>query len=234
MDFSDKLFNYCERGADAAFWAEPLNAVSNGAFLVVGTVALATWRRQSLENRGFFELGLIALVLVIGVGSFLFHTFATRWAAIADVAPIGVFMLAYFGYALRRFAGLSVMAVMVGIVVFVISLAYAGGIRCSGGTCLNGSIGYLPALAALLMTGGYLHRRRHPAALPMLSASGVFALSLVFRTFDRAICPYTLVMTNWHLGTHALWHLCNAIVLHLLLTATTIANKSNINQANSL
>src|SRR3978361_958141 len=49
---------------------------------------------------------LAALVLVVGLGSFLFHTLAVRWAMLADVIPIAVFINAYFFLAMRRFLGL--------------------------------------------------------------------------------------------------------------------------------
>ena len=35
MDWS-KVYSYCERGGDPGFWAEPLNAISNGAFYWLG------------------------------------------------------------------------------------------------------------------------------------------------------------------------------------------------------
>lgn len=232
MSLTSKLFNYCERGTDPAFWGEPLNAASNAAFVVASAVAFIAWRRLPASQRGTEELSLIALVLIIGIGSFLFHTFATRWAAIADVVPIGVFMLAYFGYALRRFVGWSPIAVTGGIAAFVAALAGAGRITCGGGACLNGSVGYIPAVIALGLTGGYLLQQRHPAALPLLTAAGIFAVSLVFRTLDRVACPFTLVASNWNLGTHALWHLLNAAVLYLLLSAAV--NFANINKTNHI
>ncbi len=215
-----KLFNYCERGVDPAFWAEPLNALSNAGFLVVSLAAFLNWRRQPAATRGGSELALIALVLVIGIGSFLFHTFATRWAMLADTVPIGIFMLAYFAYALRRLIGLDIWPVLAGLVLFVTALAAAGNVKCGGVACLNGSVGYLPAFAAIAGTGEYLRRARHPSAVPLLIAAGLFAISLTFRTLDRAVCPLTLMGATWHTGTHALWHALNAVVLYLLLRAT--------------
>ena len=38
MDWG-KVYNYCERGGDPGFWAEPLNAISNGAFVIAGLIA---------------------------------------------------------------------------------------------------------------------------------------------------------------------------------------------------
>src|SRR6056297_614326 len=108
MEFWNKqLFSYCERAADTAFWAEPLNALSNAAFWIAALAALTIWLRTPTTERRAIDLVLIAIVILIGTGSFLFHTYATRWAVLMDVIPITIFMLVYLGVAARRFAGWS-------------------------------------------------------------------------------------------------------------------------------
>ena len=78
MNWLEPIDNYCER-LDPSFWAEPLNALSNASFIVAGMLLLQ-WRR--LPMRSLPALALILTVLVIGVGSFLFHTFANRWLSL--------------------------------------------------------------------------------------------------------------------------------------------------------
>ena len=107
MAWTEQLFRYCERGAEAAFWAEPLNALSNAAFLLAAIAAGRELARWPTGGRRTFEALLVLLVAVIGIGSFLFHTLATRWAMYADVIPIGLFMLAYWGYTLRAYLPLD-------------------------------------------------------------------------------------------------------------------------------
>ena len=163
-----KIFAYCERGLNPAFWAEPLNAVSNAAFLIAAVLALMAWHRHGHDfsgnrNHGRTELALVLLVGVIGVGSFLFHTFATRWAAVADVAPIGIFMIAYLGYALRRFGGFGWALTLGGLVLFLAAMGVADGITCDGRPCLNGSMAYLPAFGALEHFPPDLGRYPYPA-----------------------------------------------------------------------
>lgn len=219
MTWKAEIFAYCERGRDAAFWAEPLNALSNAAFLIAAAIAFRAWAAESGDRRGVVELALVALVGIIGVGSFLFHTFATRWAAVADVAPISIFMLAYLGYALRRFIGLSWPVAVGGLGVFVALLYVAETARCDGGSCLNGSLGYVPALAALAGIGGGLLLKGHPAGRWIATGAAVFTVSLALRTIDRTICPYTILFASRPLGTHFLWHILNATLLGLLLLA---------------
>ena len=220
MDWSAKIFSYCERGLDPAFWAEPFNAISNAAFLIAAAIAFAQWTRVRTPARpAWSELVLICIVAVIGVGSFLFHTYATRWAVLADVIPITIFMLAFLGYALRRFAGVGWVITVVCVAVFFGTLNAAETIKCGGRGCLNGSLAYLPALAVLILIGAWLAWRRHPAAARLLAGAGIFAISLTFRTIDRSFCPMTAFYHRSPLGTHFLWHILNATLLWMLLRA---------------
>ena len=78
MDPAPYIDIYCER-TTGAFWAEPINALTNLAFIIAALVVWpAAWRRP---ERSLLELTVIALVGVIGVGSFLFHTLATPLSA---------------------------------------------------------------------------------------------------------------------------------------------------------
>jgi len=222
------IFNYCERGRDAAFWAEPFNALSNGAFVIAGLAALAMWAGQPKGARGAAEAAFAVLLIVIGIGSFLFHTYATPWSAMADVAPIGIFMLTYFAYALRRFLGWHWLLVVAAVGGFAWSLRFAGGVTCgpellpitaaAGRPCFNGSLGYVPALAAMAGIGLALKATGHRAANRVLAAGAVFALSLTARTLDYEVCALTRVMGAAR-GTHMIWHVLNAVTLFLLTSA---------------
>ena len=105
MNFGEDVFLYCERGTNAALLAEPINAVSNAAFLLAGLVGLqlVMWRPPEERNPDLFLLPV--LVLFIGLGSLAFHLYADQGAALADVLPISLFMLVYLGFALNRFLG---------------------------------------------------------------------------------------------------------------------------------
>lgn len=218
MALTDQIFGYCERGLDAGFLAEPLNAVSNAMFFVAAALGWRAWQQQPADERGWPELALVGLVGLIGVGSTLFHTFATRWAAIADAAPIGLFMLAYMGYVLRRFCGFGWGWVAGVLALFLASFPLAAGITCGARPCLNGSVAYVPALLALGLVTVALARIRHPAWRHLCVATALFAVSLAARSVDRALCPYTII-SGRAAGTHALWHVLNGCLLLVLLLA---------------
>lgn len=222
--WSDRIFAYCERGLDPGFWAEPLNAISNAAFMIAALAGAMLWQRHRHDYAGRarnsgMELALVVLVAVIGAGSFLFHTYATRWAVVADVVPITVFMIAYLGYVMRRFLGAGWIVSLGAVALFMLAMREADMLRCGPGPCLNGSVGYLPALAVLVVLGAWLWLRRHPAGPYILGGGALFAVSLTFRTLDRAICPQTALFAGRVLGTHFVWHMLNATLLYLLVSA---------------
>lgn len=199
---------YCER-TGPGFWAEPVNAVSNAAFLVAGFAAL---HRARKENADIWLQLLCLWAAAIGVGSFLFHTLAYRWSELADVVPIWSFIAAYVVFTLRRMFALDWR--VIGIAA-VISLAVVALVMVllpeSSGDGTNQSTQYIPAVLALAAFAAALLWSRHPGARLVIAACAVFALSLFFRSIDLAVCEALPV------GTHFLWHLLNAAMVGLLL-----------------
>lgn len=220
------LTRYCERAGDPAFWAEPLNAISNGAFVLAALAALyLIWRRPAGSHK-VMPVILSLMVIAIGIGSFLFHTTAERWAIYADTVPIGIFMVTYLGYALRQYAGLNWLFVAAGMGAFFYALRYAKTVQCrsglfaitDSGPCLNGTMQYSPALIALILIGLTLAAMRHPAWKYLLASAAIFALSMTARTVDLEACNW-VVVAGYRTGTHYLWHTFNGLMLLVLLIA---------------
>jgi hypothetical protein len=203
---------YCER-TDPSFWAEPVNALSNAAFLIAAAVAYRDWRQRGDD---IAALLLIAVTVLVGLGSFAFHTLATRGAVLLDTIPIALFIHGYLYVALRRFIGLGVALSLAIVVAFFAFTQGLTSVLPRG--LLNSSVGYLPALGAMLVVGWFVRSEAPGRAL--LRTAGVFAVSLTFRTIDLAVCD------RLPLGTHALWHVLNAAVLYLLLRALIAAGPS--------
>ncbi len=232
MNLSEKIFLYCERGQNPAFWAEPLNALTNAAFIIAAMVATWDYFAAPPERRTASAAALVLVTYVIGIGSFLFHTYATRWASFADQIPIAVFMLAYFGFLLRRYLNLHWIFVILGLAAFFVAIRYAGTIECkqagllpitarAGARCLNGTAAYLPAFIALAASALGLAIIRHPAWRLLGIASVVFLASMTFRTLDLEICELSRVGGHL-LGSHFMWHVLNALTLYLLLRASIL------------
>src|SRR6266511_2219889 len=149
---------YCERLVPG-MWAEPLNAISNAGFLLGAWTARRHARRQGIAGRD--SALLVGLMASIGVGSTLFHTFATPWALALDVLPILCFQMAFLWLYLRRVVGLGRLHSSVSVAGFLAVTLVARQFP----AVLNGSLSYAPALAAVVGLGVYHVRTQEKEAL---------------------------------------------------------------------
>jgi hypothetical protein len=209
MDLMRAIDSYCER-LDPSFWAEPLNALSNAAFLIG---ALIAWRIARADGRAgdWAVRALVGMGAVIGIGSFLFHTFATAWAAMADVIPILLFILLYIHLATVRYLALPVWA---GLGAAALFLPSSAGISWTIQTALgplNGSAGYGAVLVVILGYGtALIWSGRQGAGRGLLISGALLFVSITMRTLDNqggAVCAALPI------GTHFMWHVLNGALL---------------------
>lgn len=209
---------YCER-TDPSFWAEPVNALTNLAFILAGLL-LVLHRQPPARTLG-------ALIILIGIGSFLFHTFANRLTGFLDVLFIGVYLVTYawlwpkwVTQSGRLFSALST-ASLIGLVVAA-SLATAALASIAPDLPPGAYLGawfYLIALATLSATN---HRK---SGIWLWVTAGLFLVSITARQLDLPLCETTG-------GTHWLWHVLNALVLYASAKALLIgASQSTRNGA---
>ena len=201
MDWTRQIDAYCER-LDASYWAEPVNAVTNAAFLIA---AFVMWRR--VRGAGLpLAMALVWVLAAIGVGSYLFHTHAQTWSALAAVVPIILFILIYIYAANRHFWGLSRLWSGLGVAAFFPYAAVTVPLfQMVPG--LGSSAGYAPVPVLILAYAWALRRRAPETARGLTLGAGLLILSLGFRTADMALCPAVPV------GTHFMWHILNGIML---------------------
>src|SRR5918998_5842087 len=99
----DMMDAYCERVGPDLF-AEPLNAVSNVSFLLAAWVAWVLAERTGALSAGVRVL--IAIAASVGVGSILWHTYATSLTLILDIVPILIFITWYTWLYTRNVIGM--------------------------------------------------------------------------------------------------------------------------------
>jgi Ceramidase len=196
----DPIDAYCER-TSAAYWAEPVNAVTNAAFLIA---AYVMWRRTD----GLPLARAMCVVLaMIGLGSYLFHTHANGLTAVMDVAPILIFILLYIFAATRDFLGLSPKWTAAAVLAFFPYAALMVPVFSAVMPFLGSSAGYAPIPVLILGYAAALWRRSPATAKGMALGVGILIVSLTFRTLDDRLCDVT------PFGTHFLWHILNGLML---------------------
>lgn len=202
MNWTQQVDNYCER-LDPGFWAEPLNAATNALFIIA---ALVVWAILGGKRDPGARV-LTVILFVIGIGSFLFHTYATRWAGLADTLPILAFILVYIYLATRRFFDQGILG---GALMVALFFPFSWSVVLLVGAVtgpLNGSLGYVPVPVLILIFAAVLWGPSPLTARGLAIGAGILILSLVFRSIDDAVCGFL------PFGTHFLWHSLNALML---------------------
>lgn len=199
--------NYCER-IDASLLSEPLNLFSNAAFFVAAFLASRELAQVASEKQRPYKI-MLAFCVMVGIGSSLFHSMAVRWAELADVIPIGLFIVFYVGLFFRVVLKKTWMQV---------GLAYAGFVAASAFFSLsidplwvNHSQNYFGTLVFLIVLFFFARKAHLPNANQYVLAAFLFAVSLTARSVDMQVCD---VMP---LGTHFLWHTLNGVLLYVVM-----------------
>ncbi|NOE34844.1 MULTISPECIES: ceramidase domain-containing protein [unclassified Ruegeria] len=201
MDWIREIDGYCER-LSPEYWAEPINAITNAAFLISAWLMGRRVRNQDMP----LAMILVALLAMIGIGSYLFHTHAQAWAALADIVPILLFILVYIFAVNRDIWRMSSPFALGGTMLF---FPYAAAtvplFQLFPG--LGGSAAYAP-VPLLILIYAILLRGRDPILAKGLAIGAlILILSITFRALDLPVCGH------WPLGTHFMWHILNAIML---------------------
>lgn len=203
--FMKHIDQYCER-IDFSLLSEPVNVITNLSFILAAWLLYKQCKKTNVQDKEVFNL--ITLIAIIGIGSAAFHVFANFISMLADVIPIVFFVIYFLFVAQRNYLGVSKKTASAGLGAFFV-LAWLVG-QVPADYTFNGSISYFPCLAVLLLLGSILNYKKHSAAQSFFNASGLFIISLIFRSVDMAVC------NSFPLGTHFLWHLLNGAVLYSL------------------
>ena len=166
------------------------------------------------RKTGVYAEVLCWWVVVIGLGSLLFHTTALELTKWADIIPIVTFTFAMAIFCLRRFSRLSWWRTSVYFVLYFVSISVVTWFVPSWlSEASNGTTAYLPALAGFAFFGVVALVRGSPAGWYCIACAVILFAGFVFRAIDQDVCE------AFPLGTHFLWHFLIALMLGVILSA---------------
>ncbi len=204
---------YCERLAPG-LWAEPINALRNVAFFVAAFFAYITAGKYECLN--WKSSILIFLLFYIGVGSTLFHSFATVLTLYMDVLPILFYQLAFIGLFSSSVIMLGWRHISALYLAFITLTILCEQIPVS---VMNGSLSYAPSILFIFGFGVWHYRNSEKEPFLLLGAACLFLLSILFRSLDMIVC------SKFSLGTHFIWHMLNGCVLYCTTRSYIINDK---------
>ena len=203
---------YCER-LDASFWSEPMNAISNLSFIVVG---FFLWRLRSPRSAL-----MAALVLLIGLGSLSFHTYANRLTGLLDVFAITLYLAVFAFLIPKQWSRSSILIQLGSVLLLIVSVVLAQLLMSHLNPTLPGlpSGMYLGAWFALIIYALVTQCSKKPAARFLWLAVIIFPVSLLSGQLDIPLCKSIG-------GLHWLWHLLNGLTLYLIAYGLCLKQRS--------
>ncbi|MAH88948.1 MAG: hypothetical protein CMJ06_02745 [Pelagibacterales bacterium] len=196
----DINFFYCERN-NLELLAEPLNLFTNILFLFF---SILLYFDKTVKNKIF------AFILFgIGIGSMLYHSFATRFTALVDILFIILFI---FYYLVILYNKLYIKKNYT----YILSLIFISSCYVFGyffyESILGSSAFYFPILLHLILLLFYfIYTKKYFYFKKFIFIPIIFSISLYVRTVDLKYC------ITFSIGTHFFWHILNSIVLYLLI-----------------
>lgn len=163
-------------------WAEPLNLVSNAAF---PAAALSVWPRTKGQPAA---RALAVMLAAVGLGSALFHSFANRLTALADMLPILVFILIYLYAANRRMLGLAPLWSALAMLAFLPYAALTASFLSRLIPGLGSSAGYAAIPVRALAYAALMARKAPATARRMAAGAAPLSLSILARSIDMPLC----------------------------------------------
>lgn len=185
----DTPTEYCEQLLQTGW--EPVNTISNLAFVIAGVLALYALRNQ----KGLLKFLLPLLLALIGIGSSWWHITHTYYGGVADIFSIFIFASGVIILFLRKLlqswaAVLTSFLVLLTLTLSVEQLNY-----------LNGSVPYLILLGGFVLGSIFYARKFNDSRSLVKAAALTFGFAILFRSIDISICSAIYV------GTHFLWHI---------------------------
>ncbi len=192
---------YCEQGLINHLF-EPLNTISNLFFVVSAVLLFFYFKKKKITD--FKSKLFIGLILLIGMGSLIWHIVPMMATFFLDVIPIAMFLVVYLFFLLEKIVankkiamlvlGVYLLLVILGFIIFPTLFSSSGGIY----------------ILTLLFLGGTVIVSYFKNILfkPVSVIFVLFLVAFIVRQVDLTVCPF------FPLGTHFAWHTINAFIAY--------------------
>lgn len=204
--YSRFITQYCERAGNGLL-SEPFNLLSSLAIFVSTYFVYILLKKHSIKS--FHYWFLFILLVLVGIGSLLWHSFRNPIALALDAIPIYIFFFTFLYLLLARLtkSKLKVLVLLIGF--FAIQVLASNFFP----TFLNGTIHHVINGTFSLCLLVWLYQRFKNLNRYLLSAFLLYVLAIIFRSIDNSICSI------FPIGTHFLWHILNATAAYFAIRA---------------
>ena len=200
---------YCEQAQINNFF-EPWNTITNLAFIFSGILLFIQFRkRNQLDFKGIY---FSSLLIIIGIGSFIWHLYRNNLTLTADSIPIALFVLSYLFFYLKFITKKPRHLILLFLGFFIYTPILTMLLNSKSIYILeNGGAGYFSAISYFFVLQIYNIFHRKAIIKSSIIIGIVFLISLGFRQIDMTVCEHI------SFGTHFIWHILNALSLYFFV-----------------
>jgi hypothetical protein len=192
---------YCER-VDNSIFGEPINLLTNLTFIISACFVFRLLKEKKVQDNTYKFL--IGIILMIGVGSASWHSFRTSLAHALDFVPIFIFFLSFLFLMLEKLLKSKSQAILLTSTYFVLQLS----VSFLFPQILNGSIRHIVNIGIFILLILWIKKKYRRLNSSVYLAFGTYSVGVLFRSMDSLVC------SNFHLGTHFLWHIFTAMATY--------------------
>jgi hypothetical protein len=193
----------CERIHDGLL-NEPFNTLSGICFLIV-----FYFLRKEMQRRNLNAISLkftTSLIVIIGLGSMIFHTTARMWGALMDSIPIAIFAVTYMVMLSKHILGFGKFRTALLMLLFVaVNVVFKHYVS----RAPDGYVSIFPTLFCLVGIAVYMIFSKNPSSAAFSKAVLLSFLAIYFRVIDEQICG------AFPVGTHFVWHMIMSGVIYI-------------------
>jgi ceramidase len=200
------LPDYCERIGNG-FFGEPLNLFTNFLFILSAYLAWCILAKSSVLNKRYLRV-LVALIALVGIGSFIFHATPNEFTILLDAVPIYIFIILSLLFLLKKLTESWLYSVGLGA---LIASILVGASALLPSNFLNGSFRHVLILLTVFVILLWMLKKYGKVALGLIPVLVLYVLAITARSVDQLVCmviPF---------GTHFIWHILNAAVCYFVI-----------------
>lgn len=201
LDLYSSLPERCEQSWGLI--SEPIDTISNIAFFISAYFIYQLFKRNKAKNP-YMKI-LLTLVILMGIGSTIYHAFHNPFTLIADQLPIYIFVVysiyLFVSYVTKNKILLYLVPTLLVIFQFI-SLANIPLF------IFNVPIRHVINLIFIVILAVWSYRKLGNITFYIIPVLFTYALGIFSRAFDLIVCPINGV------GTHFFWHICVAFTTY--------------------
>ncbi len=188
------------------FISEPITTLSNVAFFIVAYLSFNILNQHVIKNKTLLLFPYF--ILLIGLGSSIYHLFNNPFTLIGDLLPIYIFVSFLVFILVYRLANNRLLALLAPLALVSTHLFLINS-RLPHLFLSSAQVHHSLNLLTFVVLLSLLYKKFGKIILGIIPSILLYTAGIFIRSFDFLLCPLTKV------GAHFMWHILVALSVYL-------------------